>query len=43
MLGYWVFGLATTLPIAAASYRFIELPFLRLKRRRFTVVPSRPD
>ncbi len=43
MLGYWVFGLVTTLPIAAASYRFIELPFLRLKRRRFTVVPSRPD
>jgi peptidoglycan/LPS O-acetylase OafA/YrhL len=43
MLGYWAFGLCTTLPIAAASYRFIELPFLRLKRRRFTVVPSRPD
>jgi peptidoglycan/LPS O-acetylase OafA/YrhL len=43
MLGYWTFGLVTTLPVAAASYRFIELPFLRLKRRRFTVVPSRPD
>jgi peptidoglycan/LPS O-acetylase OafA/YrhL len=43
MLEYWVFGLFLTLPIAAASYRFIEQPFLRLKRRRFTVVPSRPD
>jgi peptidoglycan/LPS O-acetylase OafA/YrhL len=43
MLEYWAFGLCATLPIAAASYRFIELPFLRLKRRRFTVVPSRPD
>ncbi len=43
MVGYWAFGLCTTLPIAALSYRFIELPFLRLKRRRFTVVPSRPD
>jgi peptidoglycan/LPS O-acetylase OafA/YrhL len=43
MLGRFVFGLALTVPIAAASYQFLEMPFLRLKRRRFTVVPSRPD
>jgi peptidoglycan/LPS O-acetylase OafA/YrhL len=43
MIAYWTFGLITTLPIAAASYRFIESPFLRLKRERFTVVESRPD
>jgi peptidoglycan/LPS O-acetylase OafA/YrhL len=28
--------------IAAASYRFLETPFLRLKSR-FAVVPSRPE
>jgi peptidoglycan/LPS O-acetylase OafA/YrhL len=43
MMAYWAFGLLTTLPVAAASYRWIELPFLHLKRRRFTVVESRPD
>jgi peptidoglycan/LPS O-acetylase OafA/YrhL len=43
MLAYWVFGLGSTIPIAAASYRWLELPFLRLKRRRYTVVESRPD
>ena len=43
MLGRFVFGLALTVPIAAASYQWLELPFLRLKRKRFTVVPSRPD
>lgn len=37
-----VVGLALTVVLAAASYRWIERPFLRLKRRRFTVVPSRP-
>jgi peptidoglycan/LPS O-acetylase OafA/YrhL len=43
MAAYWLFGLAGTIPLAAASYRWLELPFLRLKRRRFTVVDSRPD
>jgi peptidoglycan/LPS O-acetylase OafA/YrhL len=35
-------GLAITVALAAASYRFVELPFLRLKQR-FTVVRSRPQ
>jgi peptidoglycan/LPS O-acetylase OafA/YrhL len=43
MLAHWVFGLAGSIVLAAASYRWIELPFLRLKRKRFTVVASRPD
>jgi peptidoglycan/LPS O-acetylase OafA/YrhL len=33
---------AITLLVAAVSYRFLESPFLRLKRR-FTFVPSTPD
>jgi peptidoglycan/LPS O-acetylase OafA/YrhL len=43
MLAYTVFGLVATLPVAMASYQWLELPFLRLKRRRYTVVASRPD
>jgi peptidoglycan/LPS O-acetylase OafA/YrhL len=43
MLAHWIFGLGGTIALAAASYRWIELPFLRLKRARFTVVASRPD
>jgi peptidoglycan/LPS O-acetylase OafA/YrhL len=43
MLEYWCAGIAGTIPVAAASYRWLELPFLRMKRERFTVVPSRPD
>ena len=41
-IGHWVFSLLASLLIAAASYRFLETPFLRLKGR-FTVVQSRPD
>jgi len=43
MLAYWLFGLGATIPVAAASYRWLEMPFLRLKRRRYTVIESRPD
>ena len=43
MLAHWLFGLGGTIGLAAASYRWIESPFLRLKRRRFTVVASRSD
>lgn len=43
MMARFFFGLALTVPMAAVSYRWLELPFLRLKRRQFTVVPSRPD
>ena len=43
MLCYWFFGLGLTLMVAVASYRWLESPFLRIKRRRFTHVQSRPD
>jgi peptidoglycan/LPS O-acetylase OafA/YrhL len=36
-------GFGVTVGLAAVSYRFLELPFLRLKQKRFTVVPSRPE
>ena len=36
-----VCALGLTLAISAASYRFLELPFLKLKSR-FALVPSRP-
>jgi len=36
-------GFVATVGLAAVSYRFLELPFLRLKQKRFTVVPSRPE
>ncbi len=37
---YFAVSIALTLGLAAASYRWLETPFLRLKRR-FTRVPSR--
>lgn len=37
-----VLVLAATIGLAVLSYRFLELPFLKLKRR-FTYVPSRPE
>jgi peptidoglycan/LPS O-acetylase OafA/YrhL len=42
-LGHFMLGLACTVALAAASHRWLEQPFLALKRRRFTLVPSRPD
>ncbi len=41
--GHFAFGLAVTLALAAASFRWLELPFLALKAKRFSVVASRPD
>jgi peptidoglycan/LPS O-acetylase OafA/YrhL len=34
-------GLGLTIALASVSYHFLELPFLRWKKR-FTYVPSRP-
>ena len=42
-LGHTALGLLLTVPMAAASYRWLEQPFLKLKQRRFTVVGSRPE
>ena len=36
---YIIAGLLFTIALASISYRYLELPFLRLKRR-FTYVPS---
>ena len=41
-LAHAALGLALTTVLAAASYRWLERPFLRLKDRRFTRVRSRP-
>jgi peptidoglycan/LPS O-acetylase OafA/YrhL len=41
-LGSTLLVLAVTIAVAALSYRFFEMPFLRLKQR-FTYVRSRPD
>jgi len=38
---HWIVAFTTTLLLAAASYKFLEGPFLRMKER-FTYVTSRP-
>jgi peptidoglycan/LPS O-acetylase OafA/YrhL len=37
---HWFFALTLTIALAAMSYRWLEQPFLRLKKQRFTVVSS---
>ena len=36
----WLCSLAITFSLAAASFRWLESPFLRLKRSKFTYIPS---
>jgi len=36
----WLFSLAITFSLAAASFKWLESPFLRLKRSKFTHIPS---
>jgi len=43
LIEYFLLGLIPTLLMSMASYRWLEMPFLRLKKARFTVVASRPD
>jgi peptidoglycan/LPS O-acetylase OafA/YrhL len=38
----WVFGLAFTFLVAIVSFKWLESPFLRLKRSKFTHIPSGP-
>jgi peptidoglycan/LPS O-acetylase OafA/YrhL len=40
---HFALGLAITFALAAVSYKLLEQPFLRLKRRRYTIIESRPD
>ncbi len=40
--GYYLVAFGLTVALAHFSYRWFERPFLRLKDRRFTVVPSEP-
>jgi len=39
----WLCGLAITFSLAVVSFRWLESPFLRLKRNKFTHVPSGAD
>ena len=39
----WVLGLAITFSLAMVSFRWLESPFLRLKRNKFTHIPSGAD
>ncbi len=41
-LGTWILAFAASAFFASLSYRYFEMPFLKLKHR-FTIVPSRPD
>ena len=36
----WLFALTITFVLAAASFKWLESPFLRLKQRKFTHIPS---
>lgn len=40
---FWLAAFALTILMAAISYRFLEKPFLAMKRKNFTVVDSRPE
>jgi len=39
---YYALALGLTILLAHFSYRYFELPFLRLKERRFSLVPATP-
>jgi peptidoglycan/LPS O-acetylase OafA/YrhL len=39
----WLCGLAITFSLAVVSFRWLESPFLRLKRNKFTHIPSGAD
>lgn len=39
---YYVLAIGGTILLALLSYRLLELPFLRLKDRRFSLVPTAP-
>jgi peptidoglycan/LPS O-acetylase OafA/YrhL len=41
-VAYYAMALALVLLIAHFSYRWLELPFLRLKERRFSLLPTAP-
>ena len=39
----WLLALAITFSLAVVSFRWLESPFLRLKRAKFTYIPSGAD
>jgi len=39
----WLCALAITFSLAMISFRWLESPFLRLKRQKFTHIPSGAD
>jgi peptidoglycan/LPS O-acetylase OafA/YrhL len=42
VVGYYGLAIGLAILLASASYRWFETPFLRLKDRRYTKVPSEP-